>query len=34
MIQASDRGFFGTRIANAGKCALDETGKHPVNGNG
>jgi hypothetical protein len=33
MIQASDRGFFGTRIGNAGKCRLDETGKYPINEN-
>ena len=33
MLQASDRDDFGARIENAGKCALEETGKHPVNGN-
>jgi hypothetical protein len=33
MIQASDRCFFGTRIGNAGKRGLDETGKDPVNRN-
>jgi hypothetical protein len=32
MIQASARGFSGTRIGNRGKCALDESGKYPVNG--
>jgi hypothetical protein len=33
MIQARDRGAFRKRIGNAGKCALDETGKYPVNEN-
>jgi hypothetical protein len=32
-LQASDRCFSGTRIGNTGKCALDETGKYPVNEN-
>jgi hypothetical protein len=33
MIQASNHGFFGTRIGNAGKRALEENGKYPVNEN-
>jgi len=31
--QATNRCFFGTRIGNAGKCALDKIGKYPVNEN-
>jgi hypothetical protein len=30
-IHASNRGDVGTRIENAGKCGLDETGKQEVN---
>jgi hypothetical protein len=30
-IQARNRGEFRSRIENAGKRALDETGKYPVN---
>jgi hypothetical protein len=31
MIQARNRSVLRSRIDNAGKCALDENGKHPVN---
>jgi hypothetical protein len=30
-IHASNRSDLGTRIENAGKCGLDESGKQPVN---